>query len=343
MEYWKELGMQPNDVGIISDIDEVFTRDFLLAIQTCDVPALDYQQYLCDPKEVKIIAKTVVWESSPQCISNKDWYHPDIIIGACLEGIGNASEHVIPPRYDPYTNDSMLGYQRMDGWKWTDRSQEEREMQLEDKSWSLWSTQDFRRMCGGHAHSHKAKNYSTYTAFHFHNLFMDLDALRHKYLTYGHATYNAMWMPLQDLSPNTALLVECTKQDDHLDDTTKSSSSPPSQWSQYNPFGGFGFGVGEKQRTTTSKEDRHDSHHHGRRTKPLQPFLPIYFHDEEYQQRKHALLIQHVKADQVKYKWKLRFAYLITILLGLCGWYIVFLLLRQIIYQILVWFYTSDQ
>ena len=43
---WKELGMQPDDIGILSDIDEVLTRDFLQAIQVCDViPGLDYHTH----------------------------------------------------------------------------------------------------------------------------------------------------------------------------------------------------------------------------------------------------------------------------------------------------------
>ncbi len=38
LKRWKENGMGPDDIGIVSDIDEMFTCDFLLALQTCDVP-----------------------------------------------------------------------------------------------------------------------------------------------------------------------------------------------------------------------------------------------------------------------------------------------------------------
>lgn len=36
--YGKDNGMQINDIGVMSDINEFFTRDFLIAAQTCDVP-----------------------------------------------------------------------------------------------------------------------------------------------------------------------------------------------------------------------------------------------------------------------------------------------------------------
>jgi len=35
---WKLNGMQPDDVAIVSDTDETFTRDFLRALQICDIP-----------------------------------------------------------------------------------------------------------------------------------------------------------------------------------------------------------------------------------------------------------------------------------------------------------------
>jgi hypothetical protein len=40
---WKELGMTRDDVGIVADVDETFSRDFMLAMQHCDgIKTLEY-------------------------------------------------------------------------------------------------------------------------------------------------------------------------------------------------------------------------------------------------------------------------------------------------------------
>ena len=107
---WVEQGMQPEDVGLLADADEVFSRDFLRAIQTCEVPALDYDAHRCQPDQLKILGATRVFESSPECLtSNRAWYHPDMLIGACLEGVGNETLHPRAPRKN-------FGLSRADGW-----------------------------------------------------------------------------------------------------------------------------------------------------------------------------------------------------------------------------------
>ena len=35
---WRRNGMTGEDVGVIADTDETFTRDFLRALQMCDIP-----------------------------------------------------------------------------------------------------------------------------------------------------------------------------------------------------------------------------------------------------------------------------------------------------------------
>lgn len=35
---WKAEGMQPNDIGVLADSDELFSRSFLKALVSCDVP-----------------------------------------------------------------------------------------------------------------------------------------------------------------------------------------------------------------------------------------------------------------------------------------------------------------
>ena len=57
---WAFNGMRGDDVGIISDTDEVFTRDFLRAMQICDIPEFRPNQDCLNPK---VIASTMVFES----------------------------------------------------------------------------------------------------------------------------------------------------------------------------------------------------------------------------------------------------------------------------------------
>jgi hypothetical protein len=38
LQRWKKSGMKPDDIGLLADVDETFTRDFLRAAQICDIP-----------------------------------------------------------------------------------------------------------------------------------------------------------------------------------------------------------------------------------------------------------------------------------------------------------------
>ena len=61
LQGWKELGIQPDDVGILSDLDKVLTRDFLRAIQVCDViNKLDYHTHRCNPNKMGLRSTTQV-------------------------------------------------------------------------------------------------------------------------------------------------------------------------------------------------------------------------------------------------------------------------------------------
>ena len=71
---WKFNGMRPDDVAIIGDLDETYSRDFLRALQICDVPQFRPGQNCKSPK---VIASTVIFESSPECAwKGRRWYHP---------------------------------------------------------------------------------------------------------------------------------------------------------------------------------------------------------------------------------------------------------------------------
>ena len=71
---WKFNGMRPDDIAIIGDIDETFSRDFLRALQICDVPQFRPGQSCREPK---VLGSTLIFESSPECAwKGRRWYHP---------------------------------------------------------------------------------------------------------------------------------------------------------------------------------------------------------------------------------------------------------------------------
>ena len=91
IQRWKMNGMKEEDIGILQDADETFTRDFLLAVQTCHIPEFS-PTYNC--KAPKLIASTLIFESSPMCVhDSKMWFHPDMMIGKCIDLIGNDTLH----------------------------------------------------------------------------------------------------------------------------------------------------------------------------------------------------------------------------------------------------------
>lgn len=114
LDIWIKQGMTANDVGVLSDADEVFSRDFLRAVQVCEVPALDYSAHRCNRHmRIKIMGAAQAHESSPECVTTKRmWGHPEMLIGACLEGIGDETQqHVLAPRRLPH------GYFRETTWE----------------------------------------------------------------------------------------------------------------------------------------------------------------------------------------------------------------------------------
>ena len=85
LDRWKANGMTVDDIGYLSDADETFTRDFLRAMQICDVPA--FRQTVDTIGNCTATAKVaslshIVYEASPLCIADeqkKQWFHPDMV------------------------------------------------------------------------------------------------------------------------------------------------------------------------------------------------------------------------------------------------------------------------
>lgn len=88
LNMWKKAGMTPDDIGVLTDADETPTRDFLRAVQMCDMPQFDPEKQDCHT--AKVIVASMVFEGSPECMTTtRKWMHPDMILGKCIEGIGD--------------------------------------------------------------------------------------------------------------------------------------------------------------------------------------------------------------------------------------------------------------
>lgn len=185
LKTWRRNGMTKDDIGIVSDVDEFFTRDFLLAAMTCDVPEFRPGQNCHKPK---VVATSLVLESTPECITDRRyWFHPDMISGECIETIGNATDREPAPR--EYGN-GKLG-RRMEG---KGQFLKDWEKLPKRTRYPLWTPADFRSAEGGiqYGEANAAKPGEIFhTAFHLHNYFSDLAELRHKYKTYGHPVLGA--------------------------------------------------------------------------------------------------------------------------------------------------------
>ena len=200
---WKELGMQPDDIAYMGDTDETFTRDFLRAVQRCYVASLDYDATQCHYSRNRVFAASRMFFSSPECMSRDHAiFHPDMTLGHCVEGIGDASVHPIAPRVDRYKRAPGFG----NGCR--DRANE-------TKASALWNAADFRvNPCGGTGkmlvNTKLHPELDMHTGFHFHNFFANAEALRFKYATYGHYHKDAYTRNLLHLG-SVSMVWQCTQ------------------------------------------------------------------------------------------------------------------------------------
>jgi len=199
---WALNGMRKDDIGIILDADETFSRDYLRAMQICDVPEFRPDQNCRKPKR---IASTMVMESSPNCITkNRRWYHPDAILGECIEQVGNSTLH--PPtkrQWKDRHGKRLEGYGRSFNY-----SMYVKEGLGPKNMYPLWAAVDFRGQPGGDMV--KMADGSP-TGYHFHNFFDSAEKIQFKYQTYGHAIKNAKDVPIWELHEDLRLAVECAR------------------------------------------------------------------------------------------------------------------------------------
>lgn len=162
--------MTEDDVGYIGDADETFSRDFLRAVQVCpNVEFLDHHGHRCHLDKARMIAASRVFESFPDCISKgRTWHHPSMVVGACIELIGNATLHPLAPRVDQFLRAPGFG----------DTCKNESFRSTTDGNFPLCSAADFRRMCGGAMLRKRDRGRTEYTGYHFHNFFAKFGQLR---------------------------------------------------------------------------------------------------------------------------------------------------------------------
>ena len=194
IDIWKQNGMTQEDIGIVGDFDEMFSRDFLLAAQSCDVPLFRAKQ---DCKSPKILGQTMVFEASPSCFDDQRvWFHPDIILGECIEKIGDSDIH------KPGIREWGGKGPRREGYGEKDYS-----MMPNVSMYPLWKAEEFRTLEGGAMVGGIGAN--SFSAFHLHNFFDSIEILRNKYVTYSHPDEKFATIPLGDIHEDINLTVTC--------------------------------------------------------------------------------------------------------------------------------------
>ena len=198
---WALNGMRDDDIAIMRDADEIFTRDFLRAMQICDVAEFRPDQ---DCRAPKVIASTMVYESSPSCATkDRRWHHPDALLGKCIEHTGNSTLH--PPTKRQFADKHGLRLRGF-GADGEDYSLYVAAGLGPENTYPLWHGTDMRLGNGGRMVGMKD---GSPTGYHFHNFFMGADEVRNKYATYGHANSAAKNLPMWEVSSDAKLAVDC--------------------------------------------------------------------------------------------------------------------------------------
>eukprot|EP00533_Pseudo-nitzschia_delicatissima_P000741 CAMPEP_0116113724 /NCGR_PEP_ID=MMETSP0327-20121206/19653_1 /TAXON_ID=44447 /ORGANISM="Pseudo-nitzschia delicatissima, Strain B596" /LENGTH=552 /DNA_ID=CAMNT_0003607085 /DNA_START=91 /DNA_END=1749 /DNA_ORIENTATION=+ len=284
---WLQQGMTEKDIGVMADLDEIVSRDFLNALQVCDFPQTRFHEKpSCQAP--KMILSAIQFEGSPLCINELEWYHPDLILGACIAGVGDPSGRVTPERsFSPPGSDAKtLGYRREE-WGLQDLNDYPKDI-VENKRFPLWDGRDIREVSGYEGDLmnfadkeklNKGKPAVFGAAYHLHNWFRDTEVLRHKYLTYGHADRHAMAMPLGDFAGDVNMMVRCAR--------------------------GLGNQIKVKQKDDPNIVEYYENNNvlpeSDENIFSLGGNRPIYFVNRTYVQERHDLVQQMIAADEAKY------------------------------------------
>lgn len=207
IKVWKDIGMKRDDVGLMADIDEVYSRDFLRAVQTCDFVELRPNQSCNRPK---IIPTAISYEGSPFCVQKRYWFHPDLIGGQCIEGIGDPTERIVPLRvHEREFAERHATYGQLDPETFPD------EVKASGR-YPLFNGPDIRTVAGDLGRPYNVaerpgeEETAVYgAAFHFHNWFDNSETLRGKYSTFAHGDQSLSQVPLAQFNEATDIFVRC--------------------------------------------------------------------------------------------------------------------------------------
>jgi hypothetical protein len=220
---WKEAGMTPEDVGVVADIDEVFSRDFLRAVQTCDFPELNPGQSCQKPKICpsthrhskgrRIVSRRKNGSTRTSSVVNvwKVLVTPQNVSFLCATSNGDMESATC--RTDDTISTNFPEHVHKSG------------------RYPLLNGNDIRNIHGDRGMPYTFINTPGHgdtaaygVAYHFHNWFTDSQVLRHKYMTYSHADSDVMTKTLSEAGEDLDILVRCSK---GLNNTAN-----PSDWSE---------------------------------------------------------------------------------------------------------------
>lgn len=294
---WANQGMRGNDIGVLADMDEIVSREFLNALKVCDFPQLRHDPEIRPTCQVpKMSLSAMQFEGSPLCIKKQLWYHPDVILGNCVENVGDPTGRTNPLRTvkPPGRSYKTLGHRDL-GWGFNGHENYPKDV-LENNRFPLWSGGDFRNVAntgkmiefaevvrmGGK----KGQPKPVYAAaYHLHNWFKDTETLRYKYLTYGHPDKKTYQKSLSALHNDLDMMVRCVRD---------LGNNVPHNWTDPN------ITVKDVKEFYLGYQLNNDSDN-STDIFSLGGNRPIYFQNKDYVRERHALVQEITKADEEKY------------------------------------------
>ncbi|MFM6174931.1 MAG: hypothetical protein ACKPB4_22845 [Sphaerospermopsis kisseleviana] len=133
---------------------------------------------------------------------------PEMVIGACIQGIGDETRHPPPPERAFDINHSG------EGWGlncWYDAMKHNRTL-WDNGMFPLYDGADFRRRCGSRIRRTRADAPSArHNAYHFHNWLADVPSIRHKYGGGEGDNASSSRRRVKDLNADTALMYQCAR------------------------------------------------------------------------------------------------------------------------------------
>jgi len=207
LDKWKELGMTREDIGLIIDMDEIPSREFLRAAQICEFADNAWDTDASQTCRVPLVRMGMpMFEGSPKCIHKGKrlpifrFVSATMVIGACIEGIGDSNRHPAVPRNNNDVNGKPIGGRQHGyglNYNW------DKMPNGLNGFFPLFNAADFRQMLGVTSIGGGKAGY------HLHNFFDSFEKIRFKYAFFGHEHSHAFQAPLGAVNADLNLLVKC--------------------------------------------------------------------------------------------------------------------------------------